>query len=80
MAPKLFSARYAAFLHECPHGDSGTYEVEILKGWFSRRELRTESKRILRACMPVSGATEHERVAAALEAAATLMRGLEARD
>ena len=80
MAHSLWSARYAVFIHECPHGDPGNVQVRVRKGWFSRRTLSTDSKLVLEACMPISAVTEDERVAEALEAGAVLMRGRQSRD
>lgn len=71
----LWNARYAVFAHVCPHGDPNSVEVSVLKGWFSKRELRTESKNVLRACFPVGeGLEERERVSRALESAAAALR------
>lgn len=70
----LWSARIAVFIHACPHGDPDTTEVRVLKGWFSKRELRTESREMFKACFPIGEAQEPERVARALEAAAAMVR------
>lgn len=80
MPSKLFQARYAVFVHACPHGED-LVEVTVLKGWFSRRELRTESRQVIRTCVsPSKDVEEGERVAYALEQAAAALRGLSARD
>ena len=71
---KLWEARIAVFVHACPHGDDGAVEVRALKGWFSKRELRTESRELFKACFPLGDAEGPERVARALEAAAASFR------
>jgi hypothetical protein len=74
----VWHSRYALFIHSCDHGESAV-TVRCLKGWFSKRELRTESRKVFEACFPVPpDADEAARVRIALEAAAACFP--EARD
>ena len=68
----VWHSRYAVFIHRCDHGENAV-QVRVLKGWFSKRELRTESRKLHEACFPVEpGADERQMVRTALEAAAAM--------
>lgn len=72
---KLLAPRIAVFVHDCPHGEPGTVEVAVQKGWWAGPGQGGRHKELHRFCIPLPDGEEPERVARALEAAAAAVRG-----
>lgn len=67
--------RILTYVAPCPHGEAGTMQVRVVKGWWGGPGVGGRQRCIHEFCIPVPDGPESERVARCLEAAAAALRG-----